>query len=678
MYRNFVNLCIAVFVLIKVLGCSGISTLADKGIKKDLYSKNFLALIETAKSHYQNGSFDKALSVLKGVKDQDLLPSERSMRRNLQGVILFSKGHYEQAVYNFELALVTSRLDGYLNAQIYLNLASTYFKMGLYEKGFSSIKMVRYETFNKRELKNYQNLHYKLAKEVGDEKEALFSLTNFLSEKTSVRDLTSNPHFEYLKKVFFNLSRTERVRFLERFSEEKNFSVGYLAYLQVEKLFYQGNLDEAKDLTSWLKRKFEESSELIELVESFTNKINNNDDEIDPYSVGVVLPLSGAKSIFGNRALEGIDSGFRDFLKRNENSEKPLKIFVEDSKASGVIGAFRVEKLAKKNKVSVIIGGLFSDEAEKEYLAAKKRGIFFISLSQVYLPKEQKDHLLLEIPGSVESQVNKLFAEDMINKFGSNVAIIYPESTRGKAYIDEFWRRSQLKGVNVNGIASFQKGLSDYRDPVMNLLGLKFKRERQEELEMLSEIHSLEKNTSARRIQTLKPQIDFDWVFVPALPREALQIVPAFNYYDAFRLNIIGGPSWRSHSLAKEASDIGKLFFIGEDVQPVAHDFSQRFLDRYRRKPKLVEMRSYDAFKILEALLNSNFSNRNQLESLIREKAFLSGLTGNWSLREGVWFKEMITLRLKKGKVERVPVLENQGEETPLSTYNKEPQRGLN
>ena len=261
-----------------------------------------------------------------------------------------------------------------------------------------------------------------------------------------------------MKKVFFKLSRTERVRFLEHFAEKNNFSVGYLAYLQVEKLFYQGSLDEAKDLTSWLKRKFEESVELVELVHSFTNKINNNDGEIDPYSVGIVLPLSGAKAIFGNRALEGIDSGFRDFLKRNESSEKPLKIFVEDSKGSGVVGSFRVEKLAQKNKVSVIIGGLFSDEAEKEYLAAKKRGIFFISLSQVYLPKEQKDHLLLEIPGSVESQINKLFAEDMIKKFGSKVAIIYPESTRGKAYIDEFWRRSQLKGVNVNGIASFQKG----------------------------------------------------------------------------------------------------------------------------------------------------------------------------------------------------------------------------
>ena len=203
MHRNFVNLCLTAFILVNVLGCSGISTLADKSVKKSLYSKNFLALIETAKGDYQNGSFDKALSILKGMKDQDLLPSERSMRRNLQGVILFSKGLYEQAVYNFELALVTSRLDDYLDAQIYLNLASTYFKMGLYEKGFSSIKMVRHETFNKRELKNYQNLLYKLAKEVGDEKAALFALTNFLEDKTSVRDITSSPHFKYLKKVFF-------------------------------------------------------------------------------------------------------------------------------------------------------------------------------------------------------------------------------------------------------------------------------------------------------------------------------------------------------------------------------------------------------------------------------------------------------------------------------------------
>ena len=70
-----------------------------------------------------------------------------------------------------------------------------------------------------------------------------------------------------------------------------------MAYLQVEKLFYKGNLDEAKDLTSWIKRKFGQNTELVELVESFTNKINNNDDEIDPYSINC-SSLEWVKSYF--------------------------------------------------------------------------------------------------------------------------------------------------------------------------------------------------------------------------------------------------------------------------------------------------------------------------------------------------------------------------------------------
>ena len=664
MARFFGILGLYFLIIVQFLGCSGISTLADKSVKKSLYSEYFLSSIEKIKKSYQNGKANEALLALKSMKEDDLLPSERSLRRNLLGVILFSKKEYEQAIYHFELALVTSRLDSYLDAQINLNLGSTYYKMSLFEKAFSAINLVKKGFLNEKELKNYQNLRFKLAREIGNQKEALFSLTRFLGDKKTVRELISSPHFEFLKKVFFGLSRTERFRFLEDFSNEKLFCVGYLAYLQAEKLFYRGDKNEAKDLMLWLEKEFRDADELMALVSSFTGKMSH-DNEIDPYSIGVVLPLSGPKAIFGRRALEGIDSGFRDFLRRKSGEENSFKMFVEDSKASAVIGSYSVKKLIQKYKVSVIIGGLFSDEAEKEYMEAKKKGIFFVSLSQVYLPKEKKDHLLLEIPGSVESQVNKLFSEDILKRFGKRVAIVHPEGGRGKAYIDEFWRKSKLKGVDVNGIVSFQKGRSDYRDPIKNLLGLKFKRERQEELEILSEIHSLEKGTSTRRIQTLKPQIDFDWVFVPALPREALQIVPAFNYYDAFKLNIIGGPSWRSRALAKETSNFGKLYFIGEDVQPVAHDFSQSFKVRYGRKPRLIEMRSYDAFKIIESLLNTEFSDRSQLERIIRDKEFLSGLTGNWSLREGVWFKEMIALKLKKGKVERIPSLDQKEVKTP-------------
>ena len=392
MTRFFGNLGLYFLVIVQLLGCSGISTLADKSVNKSLYSEYFLSSIEKIKESYQNGKANEALSALKKMKEEDLLPSERSLRRNLLGVILFSKKEYEQAIYHFELALVTSRLDNYLDAQINLNLGSTYYKMSLFEKAFSAINLVKKGFLNEKELKNYQNLRFKLAREIGNQKEALFSLTRFLGDKETVRELISSPNFEFLKKVFFGLSRTERFRFLEDFSNGKLFCVGYLAYLQAEKLFYRGDKSEAKDLMLWLEKEFGDADELMTLVRTFSGKVSH-DNEIDPYSIGVVLPLSGPKSIFGKRALEGIDSGFRDFLRRKNGGESSFKMFVEDSKGSAVIGSYSVKRLIQKHKVSVIIGGLFSDEAEREYIEAKKKGIFFVSLSQVYLPKEKKDHL---------------------------------------------------------------------------------------------------------------------------------------------------------------------------------------------------------------------------------------------------------------------------------------------
>ena len=58
----------------------------------------------------------------------------------------------------------------------------------------------------------------------------------------------------------------------------------------------------------------------------------------------------------------------------------------------------------------------------------------------------------------------------------------------------------------------------------------------------MKKYYDSEKNVSVRRVvQKLKPLIDFDWVFVPSAPYNAIQIIPSFNYFDATELMI--GPS---------------------------------------------------------------------------------------------------------------------------------------
>lgn len=636
-------------------GCGGVSMI-QKGIRTDLYSEKFLTQLETVKVTYKQGEKDLALKMLNQMSEEGLMISEKAMRRNLIGVILFSKENYEQAIFNFDLALSHSRLDESLTSQIYLNLASSYYKLGFLEKSFVSLKSVNWKILSDPEIVKHHKLMFNVAKELGKDKELLDSLFLYLSERKTLSDLKNDPYFEHLLNAFFKLNRREKVHFIEKYEDNHPLVIGYLAYVEAEQIYYKGQKEEAKEFLNWIKDRFGKNEEISNLVTAFFYKVENF-TKMNQFSIGVVLPLarSGKKKKFGERALLGIDSGFKEFLKNSGDPEKNYKLHIVDSEGSGAVGAYRIRELVEKHSVGVIVGGLFSTEATKEYLEAKRNGVLFISLSQIYLPKGEKDHLLLEVPGSIESQISRIFTSEMLDKFGRKAAILYPKSSRGEAYVDEFWRKSKQNNVEVTGLVSFNKGITDYREPVSNLLGLKYKRGRQEELDMLKEIHSLEKKSSIRRIQTLKPQIDFDWIFVPAYPKEALQIIPSFSYYDAFNLKLIGGPSWRSNMLSKKSRKLGDLYFIGDDVNPVGTEFVSKFYDSYKRKPRLVEIRGYDSMKIVSNLLRETvFETRDQLDIYLRGKDDIKGLTGRWVLDENVWIKEMSSLKLSRGKINNI------------------------
>ena len=506
------------------------------------------------------------------------------------------------------------------------------------EKAFVISEGSDYQYLNSKERKKFQLLRYKISKELGKSYAALVSLGRYLEDMNNLDDIRNDSHFGYLKQEFLQIGKNQQIRFLEEFDDKRPLVIAYLGYLQSEKLYYQGNNQEAEDLIEWIVDKYEKYAEIQGLIQDFSFR-RENYSKMDPYSIGVVLPLSGKNKVFGERALLGIDHAFKEIQKRFGEEKIPYKLIIKDSKNSPTVGAYVVKELIENDHVSTIIGGLFSSESSEEFMEAKRNGVFFISLDQVFLPRDRKDHLLLEIPGSVESQINELFSEKVLEEFGKNVAILYPYGPRGKAYVDEFWRRANILDVNVTDALSFERNQTDYREDIKNIL----------------EIQSLEKLSSIRRIQILNPQIDFDWIFIPAFPTEALQIIPSFTYYDAFRVKIFGGPSWRSQSLSRESYKLGALHFIGDHVQDVAQAFQEEFYGRYQKYPKLIEMRGYDALNIAHSILFSEqFDKREGFDRYIQSKEKLIGLTGTWNLKEKLWLKDLSALKLHKGKVAKL------------------------
>lgn len=644
--------------------CSGVSVIKGPNQERqlltapnpELYSPIFLQKITLIKEKYKNSKSEEALNDLKNIDDGKITSLEQAFKRNLMGVINFSKKRFEQAVYNFELATSPAKDDPGLHSQVQLNLASALFRLGRNDKAYEVLRTCDAQFLNDEEKRKFSQLLSRLAKDLNLPLVEIEATTIFLADKSSLSLLRSDSHFPNFLSAFEKLSNREKMQLLENLESSHPLLSAYVGYLEVEKFYYDPLHPEAKDILSWLENKFAGILEIQDLVKSFKER-SSNFEKIEPQNIGIVLPLSGKKKQFGERSLEGIDVAKKELIKKNPASAA-LSLFIKDSGGSGAVGATSVKELIEHHNVTLIIGGLFPDEASKEYLEAKKHGVFFISLSQVYLPKEQKDFLLLEIPGSVESQVNKLFSKEMINKFGKRAAILYSDDQMGNTYLEEFWRKSELNNVHLTGIVPFDKNLTDFREPVKQSIGLKFRRDRQEEFQIVNDLQNLEKNSQVRRVSVLKPQIDFDWIFISALPRETLQIIPIFSYFDANNLNFIGGPTWRAHSVASKTEKWGDLYFVGDDVdfEDLPDSGQINYLTQtFGKRPRIVEISAYDAFEIASKLLVSEvFSSRKDFNSILKNKGQLSGVTGHWFQNEGIWMKTLASLKIRRGKLEKL------------------------
>lgn len=646
-----------ILLVASLAACSGIKPIsakrnvAEKVDTTKLYDQSFLQKVNSAKDKYRKGKTDLALKELIAIKEDGLKPTEKASRRNLIGVMYFSKKSYDQASKEFDVALRTAKEDPYLEAQINLNLASVYYKTNQAEQSLGILNSIDYKYLQDGEAKKYHQLHAILSEHLGKKDDSLASQIRAFGDKKSIQEVIQDPKYVSIEDKYFKLSETERVRLLENFDDDKNFVVPSLVLKEIDIQSKSQQKEKVQDYKSWLEKRFGDTKEVMDRLGLQKSKMEFADVKISPRLIGVALPLSGDRKSLGERALNGIDIAL---MELNSDPAKQYQIEVKDTQSTTAEGAFAIAELIEKNNVVAVVGGLMPNSATKEYLEAKKRGVLFISLSPVYLPKEEKDHLLIEIPGSIESQIDQLFSDKVLAKMGKRPAIIYPKNDLGEAYANEFWRRAKKLNLDVTGVMSYERNASDFKDPVKNILGIKYTREREEESAIVNQIANLEKNKNIKRLQNLQPQVDFDWVFVPGLPKEVVQLLPNFNYFDAFNLNYIGVPAWRSELMTNEGYRYGNVYFIDENLNLNETNFTREFVTKFNRAPKIVETISYDAVKVISSIVDSNalVSSRREIESALMSKDSLVGESGTWKLSDGVWIKGLSMFKIKREGVE--------------------------
>jgi outer membrane PBP1 activator LpoA protein len=631
------------FLLILLAACSQVTT--RKTVDESQISEVAKTKLAEARELIKAEKLKPAIAKLSELPDANLTAIEKALKYNLKGVILFNMNEVDKSILNFEVAEKYSPKDTQLYSQIQLNMASGHYKLNQFSELKNHLTKIDPKMLNDFEQKKYAQLEFAYGKKFENSAMMVRSSLTLLEHSKTFAEIQNSNLYDSMKESFAKLSHGEKIKLLEEFNHSNNLAVAQLAQIEAEQRYVEGDKSGAQDVVGWLKSEFPNNEEVSKFISEFELRIENS-GKISLNDIGLVLPLTGDKASYGQKAVSGVDVGLK-VLGLND----AVKIHTKDSLDSPAQGAQAVLDLIREEKVSFIIGGLFPESAKAEYLEARKYGVLYISLSQINLPKEEKNHHLIEVQGSIESQIETLLSDEMINKFGSRLGIIYPENEGGKAYADEIWRKASQKNIQVTSLATFPKNTHDYRDSSQLFLGLKHQRERSEELNILEDVYALEKS-SIRRVQTLPPVIDFDWVFLATYPHEAIGLIPTLGYYDANRIKFVGGPSWVSKSMVKEQKNLGTLYFIGEDPKDLNQEMLGKFQEIYGKPAGLIEILALDAMKLgSDALASSGeVTSRDDFDTRVKSKP-LRGLTTTWSFKDGVWLKDMNPMTITHGEI---------------------------
>lgn len=635
--------------LLFINSCSNISILNST----HYYSEGFLEQLESIQIIYRDGDKNLAISKLNGLADDKLNQDEKAKKYNLKGVMYYRSGDIVTAIENFLVAKKNIYKDVYLANQIRLNLGSAFFKQSQFKKAYDEIKIIDSEYFQEREQNTYHKILFSLSNQAGDFKRTVKSLLYLSRNISSISKVDSFDHKEILIDNFKKMSDSERVYLLDENSRKNPYVIAYLGRLETLGRLYKGDREGAADVVSWLNKKFNHIDEIKKFVRDFELRVDNF-SKISPSSIGLITALTGKTQKWGKQALSGLNTA----LGRLSKAENLLKVFVKDNQNNPYLARQMVKELVEKHHVSVIIGGLFPELAREEYLEARKYGVLYLSLSPVYLPRSEKNHLLIEVAGSVESQVAALLKSPLMETLGRKMAILHPDRQEGYSYLNEFWSLHNSDKVQLVNSNKYERGIKDYREPVKKLLGLKYPRERKEEFLVWKDIKNIEKG-NVRIINVLPPVVDFDWVFIPSLPSEAIQIIPTFSYFDAGNIRFVGGPSWMNNSLKNNKRNLGEMYVVGNETDEGSVKFARMYRDVNNRLPHLVDTLSYEAMMIAINLITKNrFEKREEFEAIIRSTKSLRGITSYWDMDEGLWYKRMDILKVfKKGfqKINFVP-----------------------
>ncbi len=590
------------------------------------YSEVFIGQVKKSKKFLRKKDYANARKTLNTLKDEEISVFEQAEKYNVLGLVYFNEGKISKAQILFEKAYAkVAGENSKLKNQLLLNLSAAAYKKSDIKKSVNYLQQIDTSKVTYKDAKKKHLLSYFIATKLKRENEQIHALINYFDNDENRGNVLQSKFYTVLKEKFFKQDELVQKSFIEQYKNQKNnFAMREMVVTYRNALKQKGDRSSVDELQSIIGTDYLQYESQINFFSA-----------IDRSKVGIVLPLTGEKANFATKILSGVSLALK-------NIGEPFELVVRDSQNIPALAVAKVSELIEQENVSLIIGGLFSNTSEREYEAARKRGVIFLSLSQVNTNRFNKNKLLVELQGSIESQVSAALNNEVASRIGNKVTLLYPNNELGHSYLDEFWNQAKVNGFELIETSGFEKGINDFREAIGKLSGIEYTRAKEKEYrELVKQYKKDGEEEKIEEIELLKPTLEYDWVFIPSFPKEALQIIPSFKYLGVKDINFVGGPSWKSRSLFSQKKYLGNVNFVTDIEGMRKNEFVNIYKSSMGMMPKLLETLGYESVYLANQILSNNFSTRKELGESLMSKSSLNSYLGQWNSENNLWLKKM-------------------------------------
>ena len=617
-------------------------------------------LFSQAENMLQEKSYEKALAQFREY-------FERYPDAPLADAALMKMGSIHTILGDFEKArsiyqrLINEYPDSHFVPDARFEILVTYYNQGEYGNVIEQASLFLKQKPSRAHILRTYVLLGDTYKAMSSPKDAV---NNYIMALKKSKDMEKDSIVKKLKDAVWELGPEDITTLFNQV--EDDVLKGYLMFQLGLNYAEEERYDEALKVLTAFTEKFPEH-ENIQQAKSLIASINKL-SVYSRYTIGCLLPLTGAYEIYGNGALKGIQLAFNQFNARNP--QPSIKIIVKDTASDSVKAAAAVKELFEENVAAIIGPVVTSGSAAKE---AQNYGIPIITLTQKENIPEIGEYVFRNFitPGM---QVKALVSYAVKELGLKNYAILYPDEKYGKTFMNLFWDEVISQEGKVVGVESYRPDGTDFADPIKKLVGLYY--EIPEELKNIDETaneNKTDKATTENLVETLlspldeaseswdlkedegpEAVVDFDAIFIPDAPKKSGLIIPQLAFYDVKDTFLFGTNLWHSDTLIdmtfKHAQ--GAIMpdgFFAESRSKNVKQFVDSYNEIFHQKPGFIEAVAYDTALILFQMVSRpDVRFRGVLKNELKRLQGFQGVTGLTSFdNNGDAIKNLYLLQIR-------------------------------